>query len=140
MRRFYSQTTLVTYLEGLHRVMPADAQEITEERYLQVLGNPEPGKVRGHDADGLPILIDPPLEDLAIAARAWRDAQIGRVQWVRDRHRDELDLGRATTITDDQFAGLLAYMQLLRDWPLHIDFPADGSRPSPPNWIANQIE
>jgi hypothetical protein len=136
MKRFYSQTTLVTYLEGIHRVMPEDATEITEARYLEVLGNPEPGKVRGHDADGLPILIDPPLVDLAAQERAWRDAAILRVQWLRDRHRDEQDLNRPTSITAEQFVGLLGYMQALRDWPLQAEFPAEASRPVPPAWVA----
>jgi hypothetical protein len=60
MKRFYSQSTGSTYLEGLHAKMPADAVEISEERYRSVIAHPEAGKVRSHDADGLPILIDPP--------------------------------------------------------------------------------
>jgi hypothetical protein len=140
MKRFYSQTTLTTYLDGVHRVMPADAKEITEARYLEVIGNPAPGKVRGHDADGLPVLIDPPLEDLAIQARAWRDGEIMRVQWLRDRHRDEQDLNRPTSITAVQFVGLLGYMQELRDWPGQSAFPAEAARPVPPAWIAEQAQ
>jgi len=40
--------------------MPPDAIPISEERYQSVIANPSPGKVRSHDAEGLPILIDPP--------------------------------------------------------------------------------
>lgn len=138
MKRFYSQTTLTTYLEGIHREMPADAQEITEARYLEVLGNPAPGKIRGHDADGLPILIDPPPEELAILERAWRDGEILRVQWLRDRHRDEQELNRPTTITLEQFAELLSYMQALRDWPQQSRFPSEQFRPAAPAWIVVQ--
>lgn len=140
MKRFYSQTTLTTYLEGLHRVMPADAKEISEARYLEVLGNPAPGKVRGHDADGLPILVDPPPEDLAALERAWRDSEILRVQWLRDRHRDEQELNRPTSITPEQFVELLGYMQALRDWPIQAEFPAEPSRPVPPAWVAEQTQ
>ncbi|WP_241667872.1 phage tail assembly chaperone [Pseudomonas sp. Sample_24] len=140
MKRFYSQTTQTTYLEGLHRTMPADAKEISDGRYLEVLANPEPGKVRSHDADGLPILIDPPPEDLAVLERSWRDSEIQRVQWIRDRHRDERELNRPTTITSEQFAGLLDYMQALRDWPEQAAFPAEIGRPSPPAWIAEQTQ
>lgn len=140
MKRFYSQTTLTTYLEGIHPVMPPDAQEITEERYLEVLANPARGKVRGHDAEGLPILIDPPPEDLAIPERVWRDGEILRVQWLRDRHRDEMEIGRDTTLSAGQFAQLLAYIQDLRDWPQLPDFPNQNSRPEAPGWIAEQVQ
>lgn len=140
MGRLYSQQTGCTYIEGLHQVMPADAKVITEERYLEVIGNPAPGMLRSHDADGLPILIDPPPEVLAIVARAWRDVEITRVQWIRDRHRDEQDLGREMTITAEQFASLLDYMQLLRDWPESPNFPAEDSRPPCPDWIAGQVQ
>ena len=60
MRRFYSQKTRSTYLEGVHENMPPDAVEILEDRYLTVIANPTPGKIRSHDEHGLPILIDPP--------------------------------------------------------------------------------
>ena len=140
MKRFYSKTTLTTYLEGLHRVMPADAKEISEARYLEVLGNPAPGKVRDHDADGLPILVDPPPEDLAALERAWRDSEILRVQWLRDRHRDEQELNRPTSITPEQFVELLDYMQALRDWPIQAEFPAESSRPVPHAWVAEQSQ
>ncbi|MCF6782589.1 phage tail protein [Stutzerimonas stutzeri] len=58
--RYYSKQTGCTYLSGHHDRMPADAIPITEDRYRETIGNPAPGKIRSHDADGLPILIDPP--------------------------------------------------------------------------------
>lgn len=60
MRRFYSQSTQTSYLEGVHNSIPVDAIEIAEEVYLAVIANPAPGKIISHDAYGLPILIDPP--------------------------------------------------------------------------------
>jgi hypothetical protein len=58
--RYYSKETGCTYLSGIHtNQMPADAVPIGEARYLEVIANPAPGKIRSHDADGLPILIDP---------------------------------------------------------------------------------
>lgn len=59
MKRFYSKTTGCTYLEGFSTI-PADAVEITEQLYLDVIACPVAGKVRSHDSSGLPILIDPP--------------------------------------------------------------------------------
>ncbi|OSO71381.1 hypothetical protein B6N17_020360 [Stutzerimonas stutzeri] len=41
--------------------MPADVVPISEERYQSVIANPARGKIRTHDAEGLPILIEPPL-------------------------------------------------------------------------------
>ena len=59
--RYYSQRTGCVYLSTAHAGnMPADAVPITEGRYLEVIGNPEPGKIRSHDAEGLPILTDRP--------------------------------------------------------------------------------
>ncbi|ERI52174.1 hypothetical protein N878_01245, partial [Pseudomonas sp. EGD-AK9] len=60
MSRYYSKTTGTTYLSSVHQHLPNDAVLIDENRYLSVIANPAPGKIRSHDADGLPILIDPP--------------------------------------------------------------------------------
>ncbi len=62
MQRLYSRQTGSTYFANRHgEGIPDDAIPIEEERYLSVIANPAPGKVRSHDAQGLPILIDPPL-------------------------------------------------------------------------------
>ncbi|BAO62917.1 phage tail assembly chaperone [Pseudomonas protegens] len=74
------------------------------------------------------------------AERAWRDAEIVRVTWVRDRHRDEVELAIETTITAQQYAELLSYIRALRDWPAGAEFPAVDHRPLPPDWIAEQSE
>lgn len=60
MKRFYCTATGATYLEGFHLEIPNTAVEISEDRYLSVIANPSPDKIRSHDAKGLPILIDPP--------------------------------------------------------------------------------
>jgi len=72
-------------------------------------------------------------------ARAWRDAEIARVSWLRDRHRDEVEIGDETTLTAEQYAELLAYIRTLRDWPATAEFPAEVSRPVVPEWVAGQI-
>lgn len=140
--RFYSQTTGCCYLEGIHATMPDDAVAISDERYDAVIGNPQPGKLRSHDANGLPVLIDPPAltsDEVAAQERAWRDGELLARQWLRDRHRDEQDLGRATTLSDAQFAELLEYLQGLRDWPQSESFPDVTFRPVAPGWIAEQV-
>lgn len=66
--------------------------------------------------------------------RFWRNGAFVLPCSIRDRHRDELELGIATTLTAEQFAELLAYIQQLRDWPQSELFPAPEHRPAPPSW------
>lgn len=140
MTRYYSRSTCVTYLKSIHRTMPEDAVEISEARYLEVIGNPVEGKVRSHDGDGLPVLIDAPADNPTVAERKWRDAEISRIQWIRDRHRDQQDAGLKSTLTAERFKELLDYMQRLRDWPVALVFPDSAGRPIPPAWIIDQIK
>lgn len=141
MKRFYSQSTGCTYIIGVHSVMPPDAVEINGERYDAVIANPELGKIRVHDETGLPYLIDPPvlLPDPAVAEREWRDAKLSSVIWLRERHRDQLEVNAVPTLTTEQFAELLAYMQTLRDWPQSPGFPDSEKRPSEPSWLSSQV-
>lgn len=135
MQKLYSKTTGSCYLVGIHSDIPADAKEISDELFVEVIGNPDPAKVRSHDATGRPILIDPPAAtpaQLASAERLWRDAELEAWQWLRDRHRDEQDLQRDTTLTAAQFNQVLAYLQALRDWPQAESFPDEAQRPSAP--------
>lgn len=74
-------------------------------------------------------------DDKATVERSWRDAELTLYQWLRDRHRDEQDLGRPTTLSDVQFLELLNYLQQLRDWPKDERFPDRHARPKPPDWI-----
>ena len=74
----------------------------------------------------------------SISERAWRDSALFAVAWLRDRHRDQLDIGADTTLTAGQFSELLMYMQQLRDWPQSEAFPTPEQRPVPPPWIADQ--
>ncbi len=138
MQRFYSRTTGCTYLEGIHGSMPEDAVRISEDRYMAVIASPALGKVRDHDAEGLPLLIDPPplsSEDLAEVERRWRDHALSTLVWLRDRHRDQLEIGAATTLTPEQFTELLEHMQQLRDWPQSEAFPDSSARPVPPAFL-----
>lgn len=142
MKRFYSRETGCTYLESIHAVIPADAVFISEERYAAVIANPTLGKVRAHDEQGLPYLVDAPepVLDLEAQERAWRDGELSAVMWLRERHRDQLEISESTTLTAEQFNELLVYMQALRDWPQSPDFPDSQYRPTAPAWIAEQGE
>lgn len=138
MLRLYSKETGSTYIKGFNTKIPEDAVEITEDNYEAVIANPEPGKVRSHDKNGLPILIDPlpaTAEELAAIERSWRDLAIERVKWIRERYRDESDMGGATSITAARFSELLTYIQKLRDWPDSSSFPDSTKRPPIPGWV-----
>ncbi|MFF7108111.1 phage tail assembly chaperone [Pseudomonas sichuanensis] len=96
--------------------------------------NPQPGFAEEwlpHDA---PELL-PATAGLAAAERAWRDAELSALMWLRDRHRDQLEIGEATTLTPEQFSELLVFMQALRDWPQSEAFPDASARPVPPAFI-----
>ncbi|WP_449102184.1 phage tail assembly chaperone [Pseudomonas extremaustralis] len=138
--RYYSKETGCTYLPGIHDAdMPPDAVPISEETFRAIIAGPTPGKVRSHDADGLPILIEPPpaaAEQLSAEGRAWRDSRLSASQWLIDRQRDQVEAGFPLTLGADQYSELMTYRQALRDWPLAADFPQDQSRPVPPAWLA----
>lgn len=145
MERLYSQTTGTCYISGVHPEIPGDAVSISDDRYDAVIANPRYGQVRSHDAQGLPILIDPPVigqtdEQQAADERVWRDAEVSSTEWLVTRHRDELDMQLDTTLTAEQFAELLVYRQALRDWPQTEAFPDSTQRPVAPPWIAEQTE
>lgn len=92
------------------------------EQWLKDGGKPKPA-----------FTLDP-----TVSERAWRDAEIESVKWLRERHRDEVDSDRPTTLTVQQSGELLDYVQALRDWPAAVDFPEKEARPVPPSWIAEQ--
>ncbi|SEC24461.1 Phage tail assembly chaperone protein [Pseudomonas saponiphila] len=142
MKRFYSQTTQTSYLQGLHAVLPDDAVEIPDALYLAVIGNPPSGKIRVHDEHGLPHLVDAPMvvPDLMGQEREWRDAELSAVVWLRERHRDQLEIEAPTTLKEEQFKELLVYMQALREWPQSPDFPVPSFRPRPPAWMVDLVE
>ena len=138
--RFYSKATGNCYIDSIHAHIPPDAVEISDDLFISVIANPAAGKVRSHDENGLPILIDPPPatgDELAAAERKWRDGQVSDTEWLVTRHRDEQDMQLSTTLTPEQFSDLLVYRQGLRDWPQSELFPGIEHRPQPPTWLAD---
>ncbi len=142
MQRLYSKTTQTTYLSGVHSLIPDDAVEISQELYWSVIGNPADGQVRAHDERGLPYLIDAPKVEVDPAAheRSWRESELASVMWLRERHRDQVELSEQTALNAEQFSQLLVFIQALRDWPQSPDFPDNEHRPSAPAWIAEQTK
>lgn len=86
------------------------------------------------------VQVPPTTDELSARERAWRDVELTSVLWLRERHRDQLEIDVETTLTAEQFKELLVYMQALRDWPQSPDFPVIEQRPAAPPWIAEQHE
>lgn len=136
---FYSPGTCGFYHPDVHgKHIPADAVEISDEQYNALLSLLGAGKRIVPGADGFPCAADqvPPTEQQAAdCERAWRDAQLLQYGGVRDRHRDEVELGMATTLPGDQYGQLLVLLQQLREWPQSELFPNTEYRPAPPDWL-----
>ncbi|WP_165675386.1 phage tail protein [Metapseudomonas otitidis] len=123
MKRFYSQSTGSTYLEGLHESMPPDAVEISEDRYRSVIARPAAGKVRSHDSDGLPILVDPPppaplpREELeALRLRAYAEPLTGSDRYFAEAQRESL-LGNAEAAEAAKALGLARFAEIQAEYP-----------------------
>lgn len=68
----------------------------------------------------------PTIEELFDTLRSVRDGRISAVLWMRERHADELELGKETSLTPEQYTTLLTYIQALRDLPDQPGAPWDG--------------
>ncbi|MFV3014716.1 phage tail assembly chaperone [Pseudomonas sp. KHB2.9] len=142
MKYYYSAKTNGAYIDSLNAVMPDDAVEISKKTYTDLFTGPINGTV-GPDKDGLPIVIaaaGPTDDELSAREREWRDRELLRSDGVVARHRDQVEAGGPTTLTDVQYKSLQSYRSQLRDWPAQKEFPVLSSRPIAPDWLAAQIE
>ena len=133
---YFSAQTQGFYHKGLHGdAIPQDAVALTDAQYDAVMNECPVGTYITVGPDGYPVrqpCTPPPPQQ---TERHWRDGQINQVQWLRDRHRDELELGRPPTLDAKQFEQLLQYLQALREWPQAESFPAPAHRPAPQPWL-----
>lgn len=139
---FYSATTRGFYQRATHGAdMPPDVCEVSTDEYGRLMEAPSQGRVIVPDRKGRPVVADAPglgFEQQCAVERAWRDDMLLKACAVRDRHRDEQELSRPTTLTQDRFVELMRYIQKLRDWPQSPGFPIEGQRPVAPAWLAEQ--
>jgi len=135
---YYSKQTNSFYTKEIYgKNIPTDAVEITPEQHAALLQGQSEGKIITADENGYPILVDPPgptPEQLATSARADRDAKLTATSWLVERHREEQETG-TTTLTDQEYADLLAYRQALRDVPQQDGFPESIDWPDLPDGI-----
>ena len=92
-----------------------------------VNGQPHEIKEYGPLPEGWSETPPPPtVEELFGRLRSERDARINSVFWMRERHSDELELGKETSLSQAQYSALLTYIQALRDIPAQPGAPWDG--------------
>lgn len=139
MTTFYSPGVTGFFDTSIHsgEQIPADAIKVSQARRGELLRGLSLGQVIRVSSGGDLELADRPVDpDCTIMyERAWRDVAISQVSWLRDRHRDQLDIGVEATLKPEQFSELLVYMQALRDWPQSEAFPDSSARPAPPTFL-----
>jgi hypothetical protein len=143
MGLFSSKSLSGFYDVSLGGVFPDDAIPITLERRNELLTGQSEGKLIDFSPDDGPVLIDPAptsAEVLAAIERQWRDERLLATDGVVSRHRDELEGGVGTTLTQVQYSELQAYRQLLRNWPEAGEFPLIEHRPVAPPWLAGSLQ
>lgn len=117
---------------------PEGSKPISDAVHQELLDGQSSGKSINWD-DYPPSLRDFQVVASPAIERAWRDAALVNPCAVRDRHRDEQELFRPTTLTPERFVELLGYIQKLRDWPQSAAFPDSTHRPVAPAWFAEQL-
>lgn len=139
----FSISTGCFYDVRIHNDIPKDAVDVTDAQFEALSIGRNTGK-QIVSKDGVLILVDPePVvltrEQAEARERVWRNAELERVKWLRERHRDQHEIGVAPALTADQFGELLVYMQALRDWPQSELFPDSEQRPNPPSWVVEHL-
>ncbi|ROM60412.1 phage tail assembly chaperone [Pseudomonas rhodesiae] len=144
MAMFYSPSERGFFDTALNskKQIPSDAIAVTEPQRTELLAGISRGLLAQVSKSGSLELVEPPIDpaDVALAERAWRDAVLTSAAWLRERHRDQLEIGAPTTLTAEQFEELLVYMQALRDWPQSPEFPDSTHRPIAPTWLDEQAQ
>jgi hypothetical protein len=64
--------------------------------------------------------------------RSRRDLLLVETEWLVTRHREQVELGRATSLDGPTYQALLVYRQALRDLPAVTADPAQVVWPQPP--------
>lgn len=100
--------------EVVEAVKTVDGDGLTSLHFVGFAELPDEPAVYAGDVvvDGVVTVIGPAHKK---AVRDLRDTLLNAVLWKRDRHRDELELGQNTTLTQEQFHDLLVHIQALRD-------------------------
>lgn len=137
MSIFFSPSCKCFYDDAINLSLPDDAVATTAELRSLLLEGEASGKRIDWETSP-PSLQHVEAVITPEAERAWRDAALVKPCAVRDRHRDEQELFRPSTLTPERFVELLGYIQKLRDWPQSAAFPDTAQRPVAPVWLTEQ--
>lgn len=112
--KYYSPSDGGFYSHDVHgkNGVPADAVEITEEEWQQLLTEQAAGKQIVTGQHNRPVTQDRKVVVDIIAAR---NRALSESDWLVARHRDELELSDSkTTLTHEQYLNLQAWRRALR--------------------------
>lgn len=136
MKILFCAETMGFYPGGLTgAAVGRPAVEVSKDEYMALLGRVIEGDEHGMPRLALPV--PPAIAQLQDQERTWRDQTLAVTEGLRDRHRDQLEIGVTTTLTPEQFTELLVYMQTLRDWPQSDAFPDSSARPASPTFLSH---
>lgn len=124
---YYSKTAGGFFSESVHTDIPADAVEISQEQYTELLQAQARGSQIVADGAGWPILLPPPpppdLSEVLIATlRRERNKRLTACDWTQLPD---------SPLTDGEKTAWRTYRQALRDMPAESD-PANPVWPQPP--------
>ena len=108
---------------------------LSDAEHMKIIDGQGNGKVIKWRDDATPYLAepDPPTpEELAVQARAERDAKIQAINWRLERYERQKAISIVTNDTDDWYKAALQYLQDLRDVPEQKDFPQKIQWPQEP--------
>jgi hypothetical protein len=127
IKRYFSPSTVGFYSDDLHAegAIPGDAVEITEDRWIELLREQESGKRIVAGVHRHPVAIDHVMtpEERQVSVLRQRDQHLQSTDGIVARHRDEVEDGGATTLTNEQFRALQSWRRALRDITTHPEFP-----------------
>ncbi len=125
-------------IKGIHEI-PVGAVPVSDALFARLL-NEQDGQWRIDPQGGIDKFpLAQVVPDYARIERSWRDGELLSNEWAITRHRDELALQRATTLSEPDYIELLTYRQALRDWPGAQVFPDASGRPTAPAWLTDYL-
>jgi len=130
MTKFYSPQTGGFYSPDIHHKdsIPADAFELTDEQWQELLNQQSQGMEIRPGTHGGPVAVMP---DPARGLLSRRDQALRETDWLVARHRDEVELEVPTTLSGEDYRRLQKWRADLRNLPAHPDFPHLTLPPNP---------
>lgn len=125
--KYYSASTNGFYAKDVHddHQMPGDVVDVTDEEWMALLDAQSQGKRIVAGVNNRPVAVErvPTVEEKVTTLLRRRNQALQETDSIVARHRDELELESATTLTTAQYRALQAWRAQLRRLPEHPQFP-----------------